>query len=176
MKLTFKQKAFALLVASLYLRLVFFVVENGNVLLSDFGLHQTSSYDASRWYVPPVLPPPPHTHVGNDVEKAVDNFHHKFNHAAFLHLYREAEPSFTRYNSLEYVRRMIVVWQKLGEVKSCEQFSRYESRMGGNVTQVILDYNMHFANGDGYEQFIWNVTGDEVKLSSHTISSPLLGY
>ncbi len=122
------------------------------------------------------MPPPPHAHVGNDVEKAVANFHHKFNHAAFLDMYREAEPSFTRYDSLEYVRQMIVVWQKLGEVKSSEQFSRYERRMGDNTTQIILDYETRFANGDGYEQFIWKINGDEVKLSSHTISSPLLGY
>ncbi len=174
MHFTFKQKIFALLVASLFLRFVFFAVETGIEVASQIAAHPSILNDNLDWYDTSPPTPVPHSRVGRDATKAVDNFHHRFSSASFLDVYKHAAPAYRDLDSLEYVRRMVLVWQKLGEVESSREVSRYE-RFHEGRSQIIIEYETNFARDEGYEQFIWDMSGSEAKLYSYNVSSPALG-
>ena len=174
MQFTFKQKIFALLVASLFLRFVFFAVETGIQIASQIAAHSSlTAHDNLDWYDTSPPTPVPHSRVGTNATKAVDNFHHRFSSASFLDVYKHAAPAYREVNSLEYVRRMVLLWQKLGEVESSSEVSRYKRHVEGRE-QIIIEYETQFARDEGYEQFIWDVSGSEAKLHSYNVSSPAL--
>ena len=175
MKFTFKQKIFALLAASLFLRFVFFAVETGIEIASQIATHSSlATHENLDWYDTSPPTPVPHPRVVQDANKAVDNFHHRFSSASFLDVYKHATPAYRTMDSLEYVRRMVLLWQKLGEVESSREVSRYERLFEGRE-QIIIEYETQFARDDGYEQFIWDISGSEAKLYSYNVSSPALG-
>ncbi len=174
MQFTFKQKILVLLAASLFLRFVFFAIETGVKVASHIAAHPSSIMNENLdWYDTSPPTPVPHSRVGTDATKAVDNFHHRFSSASFLDVYKHAAPAYRELDSLEYVRRMVLVWQKLGEVESSREVSRVERLFEGRE-QIIIEYETQFARDEGYEQFIWDISGSEAKLYFYNVSSPAL--
>lgn len=175
MQFTFKQKIFALLVASLFLRFVFFAVETGIKVASHIAAHPSLMMNENLdWYDTSPPTPIPHSRVGRDATKAVDNFHHRFNTGSFLDVYKHSAPAYRTMDSLEYVRRMVLLWQRLGEVESSREVSRYERQIEGRE-QIFIEYETTFAYDKRYEKFIWDIYDDEAKLVFYTVSSPALG-
>lgn len=183
MHFTFKQKIFALLVASLFLRFVFFAVENGDALSAEFNPKLNGNAEARlNSYRPPpppapypYLPPPPAPSVATVkpivIEQAVKLFHKQFNDTKFDLIYAGAGKGIRSYQTREeFVRKLYDKRKELGAAESSKRVYINEDDHDG-YTRIVTDYHTVFTNGEIKEEsFFWRIVKGEPKLDYYIVS------
>lgn len=107
-------------------------------------------------------------------EAAVKRFHDQFNAGKFTDIYRETDDQFKKVASeQEFSDLLQAVQRKLGTVKDVKG-----SSWGVNTTtagtMARLSYDVDFTEGRAAEQFVFHITGNQARLVSYNINSPLL--
>ena len=114
-------------------------------------------------------------------ERAVEHFHDQFNAERYHDIYTQADKEF---------RKTIVGWNE-GEKEALAWFDTVHRKLGTvktanetkwnvdtNVTRggkvVNLSYNTQFSEGNAQEHFMFFVHGDDARLATYSIDSPLL--
>jgi TonB family protein len=108
-------------------------------------------------------------------ERAVARFHDQFNAGQYHDIYAQAEegtfgPLPRGSGEADTLAWLDTVHRKLGTVKTANE-TEWHVRHG---TEVNLIYDTQFTEGNAREYFVFDVSGDNARLSNYNIESPLL--
>ena len=132
---------------------------------------------------PTVARSPPHRHCYLRLQRArrhrfrvscQKKFHDRFAQQNYAAIYADADPKFRvavkqddRNSLLRRVR------DKLGNVTDAARIGFYVNyRFGGST--ITITYSTKFQLGEGQEQFVWQKSGDGLRLLNYNIKSPAL--
>ena len=101
-------------------------------------------------------------------------FRGKYDESLFTEIYASADTALKRASTQkEFIVFMEAVRRKMGRVKSAA-LTGSNVHVGTSGARVSLMYQTEFEQGEGVEQFIWQVRGDEARLLGYNINSPTL--
>ncbi len=171
MQFTFKQKIFALLVASLFLRFVFFAVESGDSVSQELS-PKTSYYGEDRLNTNPPPPAPVMTVKPIVIEEAVKLFHEQFNQTQFDAIYADAGKGVRDFQTRDaFVRKLSDQRNELGAVISSKRTYINQNIGYGKSTVIVADFQTVFANGESKrEGFFWRIVKGKPQLDYYTVS------
>lgn len=101
-------------------------------------------------------------------------FHEQLNAGQFHEIYVQSDKGFQEGSSeADVVALFDAVRRKLGTVKNATPMGwRVNTTTTG--TFVMLGYDVDFSEGKGTEQFVFKVSGNDVRLFNYNINSQLL--
>ena len=107
-------------------------------------------------------------------ERAVRDFHNRFNQEQYHEIYTRADEGFRKAVSESEVTALFeAVHRKLGTVRNAQPTSwRVNATTSG--TLINLQYATEFTEGKGTESFVFMVHGNEALLYNYNINSPTL--
>jgi len=107
-------------------------------------------------------------------ERAVQDFHNRFNQEQYHEIYSKADDGFRKAVSESEVTALFeAVHRKLGTVRNAQPRNwRVNATTSG--TLINLQYETEFTEGKGTESFVFMVHGNEALLYNYNINSPTL--
>jgi hypothetical protein len=107
-------------------------------------------------------------------ERAVDQFHNRFNAGQYHEIYVQSDEGFRKStNEADTVALFEAVRRKLGTVKNAKPTNWYVNATPTG-TVITLSYDVEYSEGKGTEQFVFQVRGDKPLLFNYNVNSPLL--
>lgn len=107
-------------------------------------------------------------------ERAVVQFHNQLNAGQYHDIYAQSDEGFRKGTSEpDALAYFDAVHRKLGTVKNAKQ-TGWHVNATTEGTVVTLVYDTEFTEGHANEQFTFFVSGDNARLFSYNINSPLL--
>jgi hypothetical protein len=107
-------------------------------------------------------------------ERAVDQFHNRFNAGQYHEIYVQSDEGFRKSTSeADTVALFEAIRRKLGTVKNAKP-TNWHVNATPTATVITLAYDVEYSEGKGTEQFVFQVRGDKALLFNYNLNSPLL--
>jgi hypothetical protein len=105
-------------------------------------------------------------------EKAVKEYHDRYNRRAFAEIYDNEHEELKAVRSRESFMQSIEGMRNTqGAVKSAKILND-EYSYSSDAKQIRLTYDVEFENGQAKEQFVFTILGDQAVLSGYRYISP----
>jgi Protein of unknown function (DUF4019) len=107
-------------------------------------------------------------------EAGVTRIHAQMDAEQYGDMYAQADDAFRAASKQQdFLDLMSAIHRKLGRVQSASE-TRYFVNFTTSGTQVRLNYHTKFEGGEGDEEFLWHVSGEQALLLGYHINSNAL--